>query len=157
MHEEGVPEVRDRDDAGMSDETKKGDRTMPGGDRTGPMGMGTGSGRAAGYCAGFGMPGYMNPMAGRGFGTGFGRGRGAWGRGFGVGGRGWRNIACATGVPGWARFGGYAAPSGPFTPCPKPDPEAEKKSLQGQADALQEELDLIKKRLSELETGTAAE
>ncbi|MCF7709262.1 MAG: DUF5320 domain-containing protein, partial [Verrucomicrobia bacterium] len=32
---------------------------MPGGDRTGPMGAGPRSGRAAGYCAGFGAPGYM--------------------------------------------------------------------------------------------------
>jgi len=124
---------------------------MPSGDRTGPMGMGPRSGRAAGYCAGFGMPGYMNPMAGRGFGMGFGRGRGARGRGFGGGGRGWRHMFYATGVPGWARFGGYAAA------YPKPDPEAEKQSLQSQAEALQEELDLIKKRLSEIEIGTAAE
>ncbi|MGZ5424590.1 MAG: DUF5320 domain-containing protein, partial [Candidatus Aminicenantales bacterium] len=56
---------------------------MPAGDRTGPIGMGPLSGRAAGYCAGFGMPGYANPLPGRGFGMGFGRGRGAWGRGFG--------------------------------------------------------------------------
>jgi hypothetical protein len=130
---------------------------MPSGDRTGPMGMGAMSGRAAGYCAGFGMPGYVNPVAGRGFGIGFGRGRGARGRGFGGGGRGWRHMFYATGVPGWARFGGYAAPYGSFTPYPKPDPEAEKQSLQSQAEALQEELDFIKKRLSEIETGTAAE
>jgi hypothetical protein len=57
----------------------------------------------------------------------------------------------ATGVPGWARFGMSAAP------YPKPDPETEKQSLQSQAEALQEELDLIKKRLSEIETGPAAE
>jgi len=123
---------------------------MPAGDRTGPMGMGPRSGRAAGYCAGFGMPGYANPVPGRGFGMGFGRGRGAWGRGSG-GGRGWRHMFYATGVPGWVRFGGYAAP------YPKPDPDAEKQSLRSQAEALQEELDLIKKRLSEIETGTEAD
>ena len=124
---------------------------MPSGDRTGPMGMGPMSGRAAGYCAGFGMPGYMNPMAGRGFGMGFGRGRGARGRGFGGGGRGWRHMFYATGVPGWARFGGYSAPN------PQIDPETEKQALKNQADALQSELDFIRKRLSEIETGTAAE
>jgi hypothetical protein len=122
---------------------------MPSGDRTGPMGMGARSGRAAGYCAGFGMPGYANPIPGRGFGMGFGRGRGGGGRGFGGGGRGWRHMFYATGLPGWARFSGVAAPYQP------PDPEAEKQALNSQAEALQSELDLIKKRLSEIETGAA--
>lgn len=36
--------------------------TMPGGDRTGPMGMGPMTGRAAGYCAGYPVPGYTNPI-----------------------------------------------------------------------------------------------
>jgi hypothetical protein len=62
---------------------------MPRGDRTGPWGAGSMTGRAAGYCAGYPVPGYMN--LGRGWGRGFGRG---WGRGFGRGwgrgfGRGW--------------------------------------------------------------------
>jgi hypothetical protein len=122
---------------------------MPRGDGTGPMGMGAMSGRAAGYCAGFGMPGYANPAPGRGFGMGFGRGRGFGGRG--GGGRGWRHMFYATGLPGWARFGGYAAP------VQKPDPEMEKQELKNQAEALQSELDFIRKRLSEIETGTAAE
>jgi hypothetical protein len=82
---------------------------------------------------------------------GFGRGRGAWGRGFGGGGRGWRNMFYATGLPGSVRFGGYAAPS------QKPDPEMEKQALKVQAEDLQSELDLIRKRLSEIETGAAAE
>jgi hypothetical protein len=66
---------------------------------------------------------------------GFGRGRGG-------GGRGWRHMFHATGLPGWMRFAGYAAP----------DPEIEKQALKHQADALQAELDLIKKRLGEIET-----
>jgi hypothetical protein len=41
---------------------------MPLGDRTGPLGMGPMTGRAAGYCAGFSVPGYMNPIPRRGFG-----------------------------------------------------------------------------------------
>ena len=51
---------------------------MPGGDRTGPAGMGPMTGRGAGYCAGYSVPGYANPIAGRGFGGygAFGRGRG---------------------------------------------------------------------------------
>jgi len=56
---------------------------MPGGDGTGPMGQGSMTGRGMGYCAGFGVPGFMNP----GFGRGFGRRR--FGRGFGRG-IGWR-------------------------------------------------------------------
>jgi len=47
---------------------------MPGGDGTGPAGMGPMTGRAAGYCAGYGMPGFMNPIPGRGY-WGWGRGR----------------------------------------------------------------------------------
>lgn len=39
---------------------------MPGGDGTGPRGMGPMTGRAAGDCAGYSVPGYMNPVMGRG-------------------------------------------------------------------------------------------
>jgi len=120
---------------------------MPRGDRTGPMGMGPMTGRGAGYCAGFGMPGYANPGLGQGFGMSFGGRRGVWGRGFG-GGRGWRHWFYATGLPGRARFGGYAAP------YLRPDPKMEKQALKNQADALQSELDLVKKRLSEIESET---
>jgi hypothetical protein len=130
---------------------------VPRGDRTGPMGMGAMTGRGAGYCAGFGMPGYANPAPGRGFGMGFGRGRGAWGRGFGAGGRGWRNMFNATGLPGWMRFGGYAAPYGCPTPYQKPDPEMEKQALKNEAEALQSELESIKKRLEEIGSKTAAQ
>ena len=38
---------------------------MPRGDGTGPGGMGPMTGRAAGFCAGYSVPGYMNPVAGR--------------------------------------------------------------------------------------------
>jgi len=37
---------------------------MPFGDGTGPAGMGQMTGRAAGFCAGYPVPGYMNPIAG---------------------------------------------------------------------------------------------
>lgn len=120
---------------------------MPGGDRTGPMGLGPMTGRAGGYCAGFGMPGYMNPAPGRGM--GYGRGRGFRGRGFGGGGRGWRHWYYATGQPGWMRYGFNAAP------YQNPDPEIEKQELLHQAQALQSELDSIKKRLSEMESEIA--
>jgi Family of unknown function (DUF5320) len=110
---------------------------MPRGDGTGPMGMGARTGRAAGYFVVSEMPGYANPVPGRGFGTGFGRGRGAGGRGYGGGGRGWRSMFFATGLPGWLRFGG-------------------KQALKTQAEALQSELDIIKKRLEDMEDGDEA-
>ncbi|MCL5742772.1 MAG: DUF5320 domain-containing protein, partial [Acidobacteria bacterium] len=43
---------------------------MPFGDGTGPLGQGPRTGRGAGLCSGFVVPGYMNQ------GGGFGRGRG---------------------------------------------------------------------------------
>jgi len=56
---------------------------MPGGDRTGPMGRGPMTGRAAGLCAGYPNPRYTTPGYGRGFGRGWSRGArgGFWGRG----------------------------------------------------------------------------
>jgi len=67
---------------------------MPGGDRSGPSGMGPGTGRAAGLCYGSDTPGFTTGGAGRGFGrrmgrgsAGFGgfRGRGGYGRaGYGI-------------------------------------------------------------------------
>jgi len=35
---------------------------MPRGDGTGPAGLGPMTGRGAGYCAGFGVPGFVNPI-----------------------------------------------------------------------------------------------
>ena len=87
---------------------------MPGGDRTGPWGAGPMTGRGAGFCAGYDVPGYMNPAYGGGFGRGRGGGFGrGWGRGFGRGrgmgfGRGWGYGYHATGLPGWGP--GYAYP-----------------------------------------------
>jgi len=66
---------------------------MPRGDGTGPRGEGPITGRGMGYCAGYDAPGFANPGFGREFG-----GRGGFGRG-----RGFRNWARATGMPGWYR------------------------------------------------------
>lgn len=96
------------------------------------------TGRGAGYCAGTGVPGYANPVPGRGFGMGFGGG-----------GRGRRNCFFATGLPGWMRFGGYSAQNPAFGP----DPEIEKQALKAQVTALETELDFIKKRLCGMERG----
>jgi hypothetical protein len=105
---------------------------MPRGDRTGPAGMGRMTGRGAGFCAGTGMPGYANRVRG---GAGYGRGQG-FGR---------RCRRFASFMPGWMRFGG------PGPADQKPDPEFEKQVLNNQAQALQSELDDIKKRLAEIE------
>ena len=55
---------------------------MPRGDKTGPSGLGPMTGRAAGHCAGYSVPGFMNPTEGSGRGLGRGCGRGG-GRRFG--------------------------------------------------------------------------
>jgi len=107
---------------------------MPRGDRTGPMGLGPMTGRGAGYCAGYDVPGYANPVPGRGFGMG-----GGWGRGYR-----WRHWFYATGRPGWMRFGAPPA----WTP---PTREQEAASLKAQADWLKDQLDAITQRLSELD------
>ncbi|HKJ69890.1 MAG TPA: DUF5320 family protein, partial [bacterium] len=66
---------------------------MAGGDRTGPGGFGPGTGRAAGFCVGYDVPGYLNPgLRGGGFGYGRGwrhRNRPGWGYGYGW--RRWRD------------------------------------------------------------------
>ena len=114
---------------------------MPGGDRTGPVGMGPMTGRAAGLCAGNSVPGYANPVGRRGF-FGFGRGRGFGMRG---GGRGWRHWFYATGLPGWARTGYQAGfPAAPET-------ESEQQTLKQQAQYLRDSLDAVNKRIEELE------
>lgn len=100
---------------------------MPGGDGSGPMGMGPMTGRAAGYCTGYPAPGFMGSIPGRAFGRGFGRGFG--------GGRGWG--------------GAYVHPYG-FNPGPNPEQEAG--MLKGQVEYLENALKEIKNRIAELET-----
>ncbi|MFO7871759.1 MAG: DUF5320 domain-containing protein [Kiritimatiellia bacterium] len=127
---------------------------MPGGDGTGPGGIGPMTGRAAGYCAGYGMPGYANPVPGRGFGYGRGRGFG-YGRGMGPGFRGGRG-----------RWGAYTGPYGYGAPAvpyygggyvPQygygaQNPEDELNALKGQSEYLEEALEGVRRRISELES-----
>jgi len=118
---------------------------MPRGDGTGPAGMGPMTGRAAGYCAGFGAPGFMNAPGGFGR-RAFGRGAGFAGRG-----RGWRNWFYATGLPGWAREG-YGSPFvGAPVPFAEPTQEDQTRALKEQAGFLEESLAEIKKRLADLQ------
>jgi len=107
---------------------------MPGGDRTGPAGLGPMTGRGAGYCAGYNAPGYAS-----GSGRGLGRGRGFFGRG---GGRGWRHWFHATGLPRWLRPG-----IGPTAV----DRTRELADLKRQADFLQSGLGEINQRMEQLE------
>lgn len=122
---------------------------MPGGDRTGPLGMGPRTGRGAGFCRGYGMPGFANSMfsGGRGFGRGFGSG----------GGHGRRNRYYATGLPGWARGWGYPYGYGNEWDIPtRPGRTAETKAdevafLKEEALLLSDTLRDINKRIEELE------
>ena len=113
---------------------------MPRGDRTGPDGLGPMTGRAAGYCAGSNVPGYMNPAGGRmGANVRYGRGL-AWRRGHG-GGRGYGR--------------GYFPPvqPAPYPPAPNTTitPQQEQEYLREDAKYLEQQLAQINKRLDELE------
>jgi len=116
---------------------------MPGGDGTGPLGLGSMTGRRAGFCAGYSVPGYANPSFGRGFGygRGFGRGRG-WGRGFGRGfGFAWVGYPYAYGNP-------YAVSAYPANFTPKQEADM----LKAEAKSMQEEIDAINQRVKDLES-----
>jgi hypothetical protein len=105
--------------------------------------MGPMTGRAAGYCGGYEMPGWANPGPGRAFGLGSGLGGGR--------GRGWRhrNFYYATGVPGWARFD--CAPAWGYDPyAAAPTREQETEFLRQQAEWLKQQLDAIGQRIEEL-------
>ena len=135
------------------------------------------TGRAAGYCAGYPVPGFMNPIGGGGF--GFGRGRG-FGRGLGLGfrgGRGWAGYGGASyGAPGYGYgapysygaspvpYGGasygygaasvpYGAPAGVPYGAP-PTSQQEVDALKGQSEYLEDALEGIKKRIVELGAAT---
>ncbi len=119
---------------------------MPLGDRRGPAGMGPMTGRGMGYCAGYGVPGYMNQGFGR-FGAGGGRG----------GGHGWRNWYYASGQPGWSRaavglpaWGGASPYYGPVEMTPDQEVEA----LKRESGYLKQELNNIQKRIKTLEKET---
>ena len=104
---------------------------MPFGDGTGPMGFGPMTGRGGGFCAGFGRPGFTNPIPGRGFG------------------RGWR-------MPyGYPYAGGYGAAT-PYTgysygyPGGAIPKEEEIRTLEDQARAMEGDLNAIRQRLEQL-------
>ena len=104
---------------------------MPRGDGTGPMGMGSMTGRGAGICAGYAASGYENPI---GYGCGFG------------GGRGFKRNFNATGLP-MCRFG---AANINRAYSSKTD---EKEILKRYAQNLESQLNEVKKRISEFDNG----
>lgn len=111
---------------------------MPLGDRTGPMGRGPMTGRAARYDVGFPVPGFINPYGGR-LGGGFGLGRG----------RGWGWRAYSGGVP-------YGVQHDVIVPYGSSyAPERELDFLNNQAKVLGDQLNEIRKRISELEKAAA--
>lgn len=101
---------------------------MPGGDRTGPLGRGPMTGRGAGYCAGYGVPGFSNP--------GYGMGGAVY---EGRGGRGRRNRFFATGIPGWQHSAGNPIPG--------------RMAFFGQPATPQDELEVFKEQAQYLEKG----
>lgn len=121
---------------------------MPRGDRSGPMGMGPRTGRAAGFCAGYPAAGYANPLPGR----------GAFGGGGGRGGRGHRNRYYATGLTGWQRAaqGWYPAQSAApeFYPnsYSQMAPQEEARMVRSQIEKLEQDIKAGRDRLGELET-----
>ena len=121
---------------------------MPGGDRTGPMGLGEMTGRGMGLCAGYDVPG-LGDAAPRGR---MYRGRG--GMAMGRGGRGFRNRYYATGQPGWMRAGrgmqawGYPA----YTDNQyQMSPDNEMEQLKKEKEYLKKELDDIQERINSIE------
>ena len=98
---------------------------MPGGDGTGPLGLGPRTGRGMGYCAGYNRPGFMVPGIGRRF---FRRGFRFWARTIPV--------------------------INPYTPVTRDDErrilENEKRALEEEIKAIKKEIEAIEKRLKEL-------
>lgn len=122
----------------LKKQTRKEMKNMPRGDGTGPWGLGPMTGRAAGYCAGYPVPGFMNPYIGR-LGLGFG-----WGRGRG---RGFRRTF-------WPAYSYSMIPPLPYgigLYQPTVEPKQEIGILNEEAKALKEQLEVINKRISELE------
>lgn len=113
---------------------------MPRGDRTGPWGLGPLTGRRAGFCAGFPVPGFLN----RPF-WGFLRFGGGWGRGL-------RRMYWATGLPGWLRAWGWFPAFFPGqVPLGASASAQELEILKQQASFLEKELEEVRAQIKELE------
>ena len=118
---------------------------MPSGNGTGPRGLGPMTGRGAGFCAGYSVPGYANPVGGRGYGMGLGRGS-RMGRGFG---RGFGRGRTGYGVPAWAGVADPYPANAALGPTLTAAQELE--GLKQQADFLQNSLSQVSERIEQLE------
>ncbi len=104
------------------------------------------TGRGAGFCAGYPVPGFMNPA--------WGRGGGGWGWGRGSG-RRHRHGYYATGLPGWQRsFVGWPGFETPFPGAfgPAMTKEQELSALKSQAKYFEQALDDLRNRITEVES-----
>jgi len=121
---------------------------MPAGNGRGPVGTGPMTGRGAGYCAGYTVPGCANPV----------RGGGYYGYERGGGGRGWRNQFYASGAAFRGRGfrnlqnrdeTGFNYRGSEFSS------ENELRLLKEQAEIIQSELASVSERIKELESLSA--
>ncbi len=101
---------------------------MPGGDGTGPMGFGPGTGRLAGWCGGYPAPGYANFVPGR---------------------RAWRRFGCSR--PWFNYAPGYRGAFAPGPGYPAAVAAEEKEYLEQQAGYLREQLKMIEEELKNIE------
>ena len=125
---------------------------MPGGDRTGPAGMGSRTGRGLGYCAGYDNPGFTK-------GSGRGMARGVGGITYGAG------MAWRRGNRRWIREGAYmrGGRGGIFYSQPIYAPveisteqrltilKQDKEYLQAELKGIQNEIEEISKSIESLE------
>lgn len=120
---------------------------MPRGNGMGPSGQGPMTGRGAGFCAGYNVPGYMNQQGRRGMGFRRGMGRGM-GRGAGF---------------AW-QYDGIPAGAAPDAAVPQAAPadmtaaaENPIETLLKQSDTMLQAIDDLRKRIETLENDTSIE
>ncbi|MBP9026141.1 MAG: DUF5320 domain-containing protein [Phycisphaerae bacterium] len=121
-------------------------------DHTEPLGQGAKTGRGAGYCAGFRMPGYMNPLPGRGRWAADRSGPASGG------GRGWRRRFYATGLTGWQRGGGRGCRGRAFYRAadpPAPTREQQIAALRADLQCLESSAEQLRQRIAALEATQA--
>ena len=110
---------------------------MPGGDRTGPLGLGPRTGRAMGYCAGYFIPGFMN--------QGFGRGIRGFGRGFG-----WRRWRFTLMAPAPTQPQQVMEPVQVRSQMYQPTKEQELQMLEDERKLIEQEQEILKQELEEI-------
>ena len=126
-------------------EREKEASDMPRGDRTGPTGVGPGTGRMKGFCMGFGSSGTLNSSQNSAY------------PGRGGGSRGWRNRFFNAGLTGWRRSAGFGPrqDTGEFAdPGLGFEPEPQLETLKAQAGYLEKVLEGIKRRIQKMQSGT---